>query len=449
MHIPDGYLGPVTYGGLWTAMLPIWVYASRKVKKSLETAQIPLLAMASVFSLVAMIFAIPLPGGTTGHLNGSALVGILLGPWPAILAISVALAIQALIFGEGGVTALGANCFNIAFIGSVSGWGFYRLLTFPRMIPRAVAAGIASYLSLNLSGLITAFELGLQSIFHDGASYFPFSIKIALPAVMIPHLTILGLMEASLTFLVFTLILKNQSGRWNLSKVMGLLLLTTFLGLLPSVVHAHDFWIEKKGKELLLVFGHGDKREDFDLSKVKQIKAVDPNGKEISVSIEKKGPSLLLKIDQTPALVFAEVDNGYWSKTIYGWKNLPKRKASRVVESHRSLYYSKLLLSWDERATTPLSDSTLEIIPLENPFHLKTGTLLPLRVIFQGKPVPGVHLEGGDHQKTAVTNLQGEARVPLTKGTQRISVTLREPLKNDPDADSLTITSTLTFEVSP
>ncbi len=449
MHIPDGYLGPVTYGGLWTAMLPIWVYASRKVKKSLETAQIPFLAMASVFSLGAMIFAIPLPGGTTGHLNGSALVAILLGPWPAILAISVALAIQALVFGEGGVTALGANCFNIAFVGSVSGWGFYRLLTLPRGIPRAVAAGIASYLSLNLSGMFTAFELGLQSIFHTAASYFPFPLKIAIPAVMIPHLTILGLMEASVTFLVFTLILKSQPGRWNVSKKLGLLLLTIFLCSLPPAVHAHDFWIEQKGKELWLVFGHGTKREDFDLSKVKQVKAFDSNGKEVTVSSEKKGSSLLLKTDRPPAFVFAEVDNGYWSKTIYGWKNLPKRKASRVIESSRSLYYSKLLLSWGERAPTPLSDSTLEIIPLENPFDLKAGTLLPIRVIFQGKPVSGVHLEGGDHQKTAATNLQGEARVPLTKGSQLISVTLREPLKNDPDADYLTITSTLTFEMNP
>ncbi|MBM4349678.1 MAG: cobalamin biosynthesis protein CbiM, partial [Deltaproteobacteria bacterium] len=90
MHIPDGYLGPVTYGGLWAAMVPIWIYASRKVKKNLETAQIPFLAMASVFSLVVMVFAIPLPGGTTGHLNGTTLVAILLGPWPAIIAVSVA-----------------------------------------------------------------------------------------------------------------------------------------------------------------------------------------------------------------------------------------------------------------------------------------------------------------------------------------------------------------------
>lgn len=449
MHIPDGYLGPVTYGGLWAAMLPIWGYASQKVKKSLETAQIPYLAMASVFSLVAMVFAIPLPGGTTGHLNGSTLVAILLGPWPAIIAISIALAIQALVFGEGGITALGANCFNIAFLGSMAGYGFYRLIIASRLLPKAAAAGIASYISLNLSGLITAIELGMQSIIHPGtSSYFPFPLKIAIPAVMIPHLTILGLIEATITSLVFTLIHKSQPGLLNRQKKSVFLLLTAFLLFLPSWGYAHDFWIEKKGNELLLVFGHGTKREEFDLSKVKNIKAFDVNGKEMDVNREKKGSGLLLRTDQPPSLLFAEIDNGYWSKTIYGWKNLPKRKASRVVEANRSIFYSKALLSWGEAASKPLTESGLDIIPLENPFELKTGASLLIKVLYQGKPFSGADVEGGDHQKLSSTDKEGITKIPIKKGHQLISVSVKEPLKNDPDADHLIITSTLTFEVT-
>jgi len=449
MHIPDGYLGPVTYGGLWAAMVPIWIYASRKVKKNLETAQIPFLAMASVFSLVVMVFAIPLPGGTTGHLNGTTLVAILLGPWPAIIAVSVALAIQALVFGEGGITALGANCFNIAFVGSITGYGLYRVFTLPNLIPKAIAGGIASYLSLNLSGLITAIELGLQSTIHPAtSSYFPFPLKIAIPAVMIPHLTILGLIEATITVLVFTIILKSQPGRLNHLNKTAFLLLAAFLLIFPSSAFAHDFWIEKKGNELLLVFGHGVKREEFDLSKVKYIKAFDLHGKEIEVNNEKRAFSLLLKTDQPPSLLFAEIDNGYWSKTIYGWKNLPKRKASRVVESNRSFFYPKALLSWSDAASKPLIDSRLDIIPLENPFELKTGVLLPIRVLYQGKPISGVDVEGGDHQKMSITDKEGGAKIPLTKGRQLLSVSVKEPLKNDPDADYLSIASTLTFEVT-
>ncbi len=448
MHIPDGYLGPPTYAGLWASMLPIWMVASRKVKRSLETLHIPYLAMASVFSLVAMIFAIPLPGGTTGHLNGSALVAILLGPWPAVMAISIALTIQALVFGEGGITALGANCFNIAFLGSITGWGFYRLFTLAHFFPKALAAGIASYLSLNLSGLVTALQLGLQSTIHPTLAYFPFPLKIVIPAVMIPHLTILGLVEASVTFLVVLFLLKSPMRLENLSKKMWLLLFSLLIGSLPSIIQAHDFWMEKKGEEVLLVFGHGTKREEFDLTKVKQVKAFDVQGKEINVSQEKRSMGLLIKTSQPPALLFSEIDNGYWSKTIYGWKNLPKRKASRVVESNRSLYYSKSFLAWGDPLTKPLIDAMLEIIPLENPFELKAGALLPIRVIFRGKPVSGIPVEGGDHQKVALTDHQGEAKVSLTKGLQLLSVSMKEPIKNDPDADYLIIISTFTFEVT-
>jgi cobalt/nickel transport system permease protein len=451
MHIPDGYLGPVTYGGLWAAMLPVWAYASRKVKQSLETAQVPFLAMASVFSLVAMVFAIPLPGGTTGHLNGSTLVAILLGPWPAILAISVALAIQALVFGEGGITALGANCFNIAFLGSITGYGLYRFISAFRFIPKAAAAGIASYLSLNLSGLITAIELGLQPMIHSTTSsysYFPFSLPIALPAIMIPHLTILGLIEATITVLVMLVILKSQPGWLNRQKKSIVFLLTLFFIFLPSSGRGHDFWIEKKGSDLMLVFGHGEKREEFDPIKVKTIRALDNNGTEIEVKMEKRSSGLLLRTDQPPSLLYAEIDNGYWSKTIYGWKNLPKRKASRVVESNRSFFYSKTLLSWSEPASRPFVNSGLEIIPLENPFELKTGAFLHVRVLYQGKPLSGVDVEGGDHQKLSTTDKEGMAKFQIKKGYQLISVSLREPLKHDPDADFLSITSTLTFEVT-
>jgi ABC-type Co2+ transport system permease subunit len=73
MHIPDGYLGPATYGTCWAAMLPIWGYASRKVRETVKPAEIPYLAMATVFSLMAMMFVLPIPGGTTGHISGTTL----------------------------------------------------------------------------------------------------------------------------------------------------------------------------------------------------------------------------------------------------------------------------------------------------------------------------------------------------------------------------------------
>ena len=102
-------------------MIPVWALASKIVKKTLRAKQVPLLAIGAAFSFVIMMFNIPIPGGTTGHAVGGVLAAILLGPWAACIAITVALAIQALLFGDGGITALGANCFNMAFMLPVAG----------------------------------------------------------------------------------------------------------------------------------------------------------------------------------------------------------------------------------------------------------------------------------------------------------------------------------------
>ena len=123
MHIPDGYLGPATYGSLWAVMMPVWYLAVKKINAALKTSQIPLLALASAFSFVIMMFNVPVPGGTSGHATGVTLIAILLGPWSAVIAISMSLFIQAFMFGDGGITALGANCFNIAFAEAFVGYG--------------------------------------------------------------------------------------------------------------------------------------------------------------------------------------------------------------------------------------------------------------------------------------------------------------------------------------
>src|SRR5512141_1879511 len=112
MHIPDGYVSPATGGVLYLVMAPLWFLASRVVRKTLKARQVPYLAFSAAFSFVIMMFNIPIPGGSTGHAVGGTLVAVLLGPWAAMIAITVALVVQALLFGDGGVTAIGANCFN-------------------------------------------------------------------------------------------------------------------------------------------------------------------------------------------------------------------------------------------------------------------------------------------------------------------------------------------------
>ena len=124
MHIPDGYLSPSTCALLYGTAIPFWYTAFARVKRLLNTRLIPLLAVASAFCFVIMMFNVPLPGGTTGHAVGVGAATVVLGPWASMLSVSIALLIQAVFFGDGGITTFGANCFNMAIVGSAGG-AFY------------------------------------------------------------------------------------------------------------------------------------------------------------------------------------------------------------------------------------------------------------------------------------------------------------------------------------
>jgi cobalt/nickel transport system permease protein len=206
MHIPDGYLGPSTCAALFAGAAPFWAVALRRLRRSLHTRVIPRLSLFAAFAFVVMMFNIPLPGGTTGHATGAALAAIVLGPSAAILAVSVALVIQAVFFGDGGITAIGANCFNMAVVGSLVGYGVYRLVAAGAALTstrRVVAAAAAGYVAANAAALVTAVEFGLQPIlYHDAAGaplYCPYPLTVAVPAMMIGHLTVAGIAELVLT----------------------------------------------------------------------------------------------------------------------------------------------------------------------------------------------------------------------------------------------------------
>ena len=202
MHIPDGYLSPSTCAVLYAGATPFWYVALRRVQAQLHARVVPMISLFSAFSFVVMMFNLPLPGGTTGHAVGMGISAVVLGPWASVLSISVALAIQAIFFGDGGITAYGANCFNMAVEGSLSAYAVYRLvagraaLCSPR---RVAAAALGGYLGINLSALCAAVEFGVQpGWFHDAAGpplYAPYPLSIAVPAMLIGHLTFAGLAE--------------------------------------------------------------------------------------------------------------------------------------------------------------------------------------------------------------------------------------------------------------
>ena len=202
MHIPDGYLSPSTCAVAYASAAPFWYVALQKVKRQLHTRFVPLISVFSAFSFVIMMFNLPLPGGTTGHATGVGLASVVLGPWAGMLAISVALVIQAIFFGDGGITAIGANCFNIAIVGSLTASVVYRLVAGTAAMGstrRLMAAGLAGYFGINAAALLTAIEFGLQPmLFRDAAGtplYAPYPLSIAVPAMMIGHLTFAGFAE--------------------------------------------------------------------------------------------------------------------------------------------------------------------------------------------------------------------------------------------------------------
>lgn len=206
MHIPDGYLSPSTCAVTFLLAAPFWWVAQKRVQRLLHTRLVPLLAVVSAFSFVVMMFNLPLPGGTTGHAVGMAVAAIVLGPWPAVLAVSMALFIQAVFFGDGGITALGANCLNMAIVGPMAAYGIYRLIAAGAPVTarrRVAAATIAGYCAINISALLAAVEFGIQPLlFTDAAGaplYAPYPLAVAVPAMLLGHLTFAGLAEAVVT----------------------------------------------------------------------------------------------------------------------------------------------------------------------------------------------------------------------------------------------------------
>lgn len=218
MHIPDGYLSPQTAIPMAALMVPVWGIAVKKVQTSLKKKEVPVLAIGAAFSFTIMMFNLPLPfpGGSSAHAVGAVLLAILLGPWSACIGVSVALIIQALIFGDGGIMAIGANCFNMAVVMPWIGYWIYKLINgkADNFSTRSiVAAFLAGYVGLNAAAFFTAIEFGSQyHLFQalDGTPlYFPYSIKVAVTTMMSEHLILAGPVEGVVTALGAWFVAKN------------------------------------------------------------------------------------------------------------------------------------------------------------------------------------------------------------------------------------------------
>lgn len=238
MHLPDGFLTPHIWISAWLASLGGLSYCFRKTALVLKDRMIPLMGVMSAFIFAAQMINFPVAGGTSGHLLGGVLAAVLLGPYAAAVVISVVLMVQCLIFQDGGLTALGANIFNMSFAGAMGGYAIYafirrftplettgqtekikRLRTGfikdskpPHQLHKLqrlshnwcggkgilIATAIASWMSIVLASLFCAAELAFSGLLP---------LKAALTAMILVH-ALIGIGEAVLTCLVVSFVLK-------------------------------------------------------------------------------------------------------------------------------------------------------------------------------------------------------------------------------------------------
>ena len=209
MHIPDGYISPATVVTTYAIALPLWAKAFSELKKNLDEESLPLLSSLSALSFIIMMFNIPIPGGTSGHALGVALLAIVFGPWVASLALSVVLFIQALVFGDGGISAFALNSLAMGFSGAFSASFVYEKLK-----QKNYSVFLAGWISAVASSFVVALVLGIQPLIavSDGKPlYFPFDLSVTIPALVGSHMVFFGVVEGIFTKIAYGVLEKIDS----------------------------------------------------------------------------------------------------------------------------------------------------------------------------------------------------------------------------------------------
>jgi cobalt/nickel transport system permease protein len=204
LHIPDGYLS-------WPIVVLTWGFAIGFLALSLWQTQrnysdrtVPLMGVCAAFIFAAQMINFPIPGGTSGHLLGGTLAGVLLGPWAGSLVMLAIFIVQAVMFQDGGLAVLGANIFNMGLIGTFGGYYLFamlrRSLGSNRMRGMTVSSAVSAWVSVVVAAVICAVELALSDTV---------ALPVALGAMVGWHLLI-GIGEALITLSTVTFIWRTR-----------------------------------------------------------------------------------------------------------------------------------------------------------------------------------------------------------------------------------------------
>lgn len=212
MHIPDGFVSPSTYLPATVAAIPLLIIAWKKTKEAISDESFALLSSLTAFSFVIMMFNIPIPGGTSGHAIGAAILAILFGPWVAAFCVSLTLFIQALVFGDGGLSVFAINSLAIGFVASFVAFYTHKLLS--NRVSNNIAWFTAGWSGIVAASVIVAVALGIQPLMGVDAAghpiYFPFGLNVTIPAVVGSHVLFFGAAEGIATMLVMGFVEKMK-----------------------------------------------------------------------------------------------------------------------------------------------------------------------------------------------------------------------------------------------
>ena len=200
MHIPDGFLSIVISIICWIITIAILAVAISRTNKSLGEKQVPLMGIMAAFIFAAQMLNFPVAGGTSGHLLGGALAAITLGPWAGMLAMTAVIAVQGLLFQDGGLLVMGANILNMGLLTAAVGYGLYRSAAGKSQSTKLVAAGISAWLSVMTGALATSLQLWLSGTAR---------IDLVVPAMLGVH-ALIGLGEALITVAALSFIFRTR-----------------------------------------------------------------------------------------------------------------------------------------------------------------------------------------------------------------------------------------------
>jgi len=200
LHIPDGFLTLVVSLICWAITIITLSMAISRTNKSLGEKQVPLMGVMAAFIFAAQMINFPVAGGTSGHLLGGALAAIMLGPWAGMLVMTAVIAVQALLFQDGGLLVMGANILNMGLITAAIGYGLYRGISGGSRIMKLIVAGVAAWLSVMAGALFTSLQLWLS-----GTS----QLQVVIPAMLFVH-ALIGLGEAVVTVAALSFVLQAR-----------------------------------------------------------------------------------------------------------------------------------------------------------------------------------------------------------------------------------------------